>query len=221
MFKHAVLILAATVATTFGAPKVLFEVQLQDVPSGGLVCQITFFGVPPAPATVDKIVRDTLQSAALVEPTRDILGMAFRGDDTLNSNQYSGALIYRAADKRIVTLEESRGVKTTAADAGAYYVELKEDGTLAGIKPERKWLSLSIVFPTQPTAQQAIDASVSEIQKHATRGLDINAAPKIGDKNVKTSWQQMRDPNGGFFYFRYTAADRTIYNKSAPLKKLP
>ena len=108
MFKHAVLIFAATVATTFGAPKVLFEVQLEDVPSGGLVCQVTFFGVPPAPATVDKIVRDSLQSAALVAPTRDILAMAFRGDDTLNSNQYSGALIYWAADKRIVTLEESR-----------------------------------------------------------------------------------------------------------------
>ncbi len=221
MFKHAVLIIAATVATTFGAPKLLFEVQLQDVPSGGLVCQVTFFGVPPAPATVDKIVRDSIQSAALVAPTRDILGMAFRGDDILNSNQYSGALVYRAADKRIVTLEESRGVKTTAVDAGAYYAELKEDGTLAGIKPERKWLSLSIVFPTQPSAQQAIDSAVSEIQKHTTRGFDINAAPKIGDKNVKTSWQQIRDPNGGFFYFRYTAADRTIYNKSARLKKLP
>jgi hypothetical protein len=98
MFKHAILILAATVATTFGAPKVLFEVQLQDVPSGGLICQVTFFGVPPAPATVDKIVRNALQSASLVEPTREILAIAFRGDDTLNSNQYSGALIYRAAD---------------------------------------------------------------------------------------------------------------------------
>jgi hypothetical protein len=221
MFKHAVLILAACVTTALAGPKVLFEVQLEDVPSGGLVCHVTFFGTPPPPATVDKIVRDSLQSATLVQPSRDILAMAFLGDDTLNNNQYSGALIYRAAEKRIMTLDESRGVKTTAADTGSYYVELKEDGTLAGIKPERKWLSLSIVFPRQPTAQQALDAALAEIQKHASRGLDINAAPKVGDKNVKTSWQQMRDPNGGFFFFRYRVADRTIYNKSTPIKKLP
>jgi hypothetical protein len=221
MFKHTIFILASTVATTFAAPKILFEVQLQDVQGGVLVCQVTFFGAPPAAATVDKLVRDSLESAALVEPSRDILAMAFHGDDKLNGNQYSGTMIYRADQKRIMTLDESSGVKTTATDTGAYYVELKENGTLAGIKPERKWLSLSIVFPTQPTARQALDAFVAEIQKHKARGLDIDAFPVIGDKNVKTSWQQMRDPNGGFFYFRYTVADRTIYNKSTAIKKLP
>ena len=219
--KKTLLLLAASAVTALAAPKTVFEVQLQDVPSVGLVCNVTFFGSLPAPQTVDKILRDSLQSAVLIEPARDILAMAFRGDDTLTANQHSGALFYRAAEKRIMTLEESRGVKTSATDTGAYYLELKEDGTHAGIKPERKWLSLSLVFATPPTVQQAQDAAIAEIQKHATRGLDINAAPEIGDKNVKTSWQQMRDPSGGFLFYRYVAADRTIYNKSTPIKKLP
>lgn len=221
MFKNILIILATTVATTFGAPKVLFEVQLQDVPGGGLVCQVAFFGVLPAAEKVDEIVRGALQSAVVIQPARDILAVAFLDDDTLDEKQYSGSLIYQAADKLIMKFDESRGVKTATTDTGAYYVELKEDGTLAGIKPERKWLSLSIVFPNQPTAIQALDAFVLEIHKHAARGLDMNAAPMVGDKTDKTSWQQMQDPNGGFFYFRFTSADRTIYNKNTVIRKLP
>jgi hypothetical protein len=221
IFNYTFLVLAACVCSAIAEPKPIFEVRLEDFNTGSLVCQVTFSGELPPPATVDKLVRDSLQSAALVEPSRNIVGMAFHGDDKLNGNQYSGTMIYRADHKRIMTLDESSGVKTTATDTGAYYVELKEKGTLAGIKPERKWLSLSIVFPTQPSAQEALDASIAEIQKHKARGLDINAVPMIGDKKINTSWKQMVDPNGGWFHFRYTVADHTLYNKDAVIKRLP
>jgi len=200
-----------------------FEVELKEgFPSGRfLVCNVTFNGTLPPPETVDKIVHDSLQSAALSHPTREILAMAWHGDDTLTENQYSGDLIYKPAERRIMTLDESRGVKTAGFDVGAYYVAVREDKTLAGIKPERKWLSLSIVFPSTPSVQEATDAAIAEIENRLAQGLDIDAYVKVGDKGVKTSWQQMPDPAGGLLAFRYTVADRTIYNKNTFIKKLP
>jgi hypothetical protein len=200
-----------------------FDVELKEgFPRGRfLVCNVTFNGRLPPPETVDKIVHDSLQSAALSHPTREILAMAWQGDDTLEENQYSGNLIYKPAERRIMTLDESRGVKTSGLDVGAYYVAVREDKTLAGIKPERKWLSLSIVFPSTPSVQEATDAAIAEIEKRLAQGLDIDANVEVGDKGVKTSWQQMPDPAGGLLAFRYTVADRTIYNKSTFIKKLP
>jgi hypothetical protein len=199
------------------------DVELKKAPAGAkfLVCNITFNGTLPPPETVDKIVHDSLQSAALRYPTQEILAMAWHGDDALTENQYSGNLIYKPAERRIMTLDESRGVKTTGVDVGAYYVAVTEDKTLAGIKPERKWLELSIVFPSTPSVQAAIDAAIAEIENRVAQGLDIDAYVKIGNKDVKTSWQQMPDPLGGFLYFHYTVRDRTIYDERTLIKKLP
>jgi hypothetical protein len=117
-----------------------------------------------------------------------------------------------------MTLAESRGVKTAGFDVGAYYVAVAEDKTLAGIKPERKWLSLSIVFPSTPSVQAATDAAIAEIESRVAQGLDIDAYVKVGNKGVKTSWQQMPDPAGGLLAFRYTVADRTIITRARSLR---
>ncbi len=243
--KAIILILAASVGAVFAsdiftpAPdKLLFEVQVLDTElkerdgsDVGYFCNISFYKLPDR-ATVDKIVRVTLQSAILIDPTRNIMTFAYLGSDHLKDNryydgsQYSGRLCYRASDKRIVTWDEQQGIKTTTADLGAYYVEIRE--TPASYKTGGKFLSLSIVFPANPTAQQALDAVVAEIQKRTALGVDIDAFPRYGDKKIITSWKQMPDPNGGgTVYYRYRAADRTIYNKylgsekSAVIKKLP
>jgi hypothetical protein len=103
------LIIATTLATTsIAAPRKIFEVTFDDVPGGGLVCNVAFFGKPPPPATVDKIVRSALESAILVDSSRDILAMAFLGDTAMSQTQYSGDLVYKAAQKRIMTFDESR-----------------------------------------------------------------------------------------------------------------
>lgn len=54
------------------------------------MCEVVFRGKLPSPDTVDKIVREALEKAVEKDPSRDILATAFLGDETLNSNQYSG-----------------------------------------------------------------------------------------------------------------------------------
>jgi hypothetical protein len=86
-----------------------FEIELKEGPGGRfLVCNVTFNGTLPPPETVDKILHDSLQSAALSHPTREILAMAIYGDDGPTENQYSGDLIYKPAERRIMRLHESR-----------------------------------------------------------------------------------------------------------------
>lgn len=215
------LIITATLATSaMGAPRKIFEVTFDDVPGGGLVCFITFFAQPPLPAIVDKILRSALESAILVDSSRNILAMAFVGDDAMKETQYSGSLVYKSADKRIMTMDEYRGIKSSGQDAGAYYVETKEDKTFEGIKPERRWLTLTLVFPKTPAIQHAYDDAVAEAEKAAQGGLDVNVYVSVGDKGKRTSWRQLRDPSGGYVFVEYSADTKTIRRRAKILKKL-
>ncbi|MCX6922918.1 MAG: hypothetical protein NT154_06870 [Verrucomicrobia bacterium] len=215
------LVIATTLATTsIAAPRKIFEVTFDDVPGGGLVCNVAFFGKPPPPATVDKILRSALESAILVDSSRDILAMAFLGDTAMSQTQHSGDLVYKAAQKRIMTFDESQGIKSSGADAGAYYVETREEKTFEGITPEKRWLVLTVVFPKTPTSQQAYEAAVTEAVKAAQKGMDVTVYVKVGDKATKTSWRQIRDPSGGFVFVEYEANTKTIRRETKVFKTL-
>lgn len=84
-----------------------FEVELKER-GKFLACNVSFNGTLPPPETVDKILHDSLQSAAQSHPTREIQAMAWHGDDALETNQFSGHLIYKPAERRIMRLDESR-----------------------------------------------------------------------------------------------------------------
>ncbi|MER3415480.1 MAG: hypothetical protein C4297_04605 [Gemmataceae bacterium] len=214
--ESAVKVLSLDVGEADGAK---FEVSVEDI-DGVRLCNITFSGKLPSPATVDKIVRESLEKAVRKDPSKDILATAFMGNDTLTSNQYSGKLVYKAAEKKILTLDEYRGVKVSTFSTSSYFVQIKEDQTYPGIEPAKKWLSLTIVFPKTPSRKIAYDAIFTEIAKVATKGLDVNACVSVGDKNVKTSWKQMRDNDGAYVFAKYDSATREVTRKGEVLKKL-
>jgi hypothetical protein len=216
------LVIAVMLAMTATAQvQKIFEVTFNDVPGGGLSVNVAFFGQPPPPATVDKILRSTLDSAILLNPSRDILGMAFVGDAAMNENQYSGAIIYRASDKRVMTMDEYNGVKITGQSNNVYYVETKEEKTLEGITPERRWLDITLVYPTTPSVQDAIAAAIVEAQKASSKGLDENVYVSVGDKNIRTSWNQLQDSDSGnYIFLEYKADEKTISSHGKLLKKL-
>jgi len=216
----AVFILVCQMALA-APPKKLFDVALEDMKGGGRVLNIGFYGKLPPPNIVDKILRESLSHAILIDPTMDIVATAFLGNDTLNSKQYSGTLIYNASQKKVMTFDEYSGVKRTTSSHSGYFLEVKEDKTLNGIKPERKWLSVTIVFAKEPSRSAAYDAIFIETQKLATRGLDVNAYVSIGDQKVETSWVQMQDTDGGYIFAEYNAATKKISRKGQLLKQFP
>jgi hypothetical protein len=195
-----------------------FEVSVEDV--GGRVCHVIFAGKLPSPATVDKIVRESLEKAVQKDPSKDILTATSLGDEDLDNNQYSGELVYKAAEKKILTFDEYHGVKTSTSSTPSYFVQIKEDHTYASITPARNWLILTIVFPKTPSREIAYDAILTEIQKVTNRGLDVDAYVSIGDNNVKTSWNQLRDNDGAYVFAEYKSATKKVTRKGELLKKL-
>jgi hypothetical protein len=84
-FIARLIIVVAVASTAMAAPRKIFEVTLIDVYRvSPLVCNVAIFGQPPPPATVDKIVRSTLESAILIDSSREILAMAFVGDRAMD-----------------------------------------------------------------------------------------------------------------------------------------
>jgi hypothetical protein len=213
------LIILATTGLAHANIRKIFDVSFEDIQGGGLLCSVGFYGQPPAPALVDKIVRSSLESAVALNQTRDILAKAFINDDAMDATHYAGELIYKADQKRIVTMDEYRGIKRVGNDTGAYYVEMNEDKTLEGIKPERRWITLKLVFPTEPTVEEAYKSAAVEAQKAAEKGLDVNVFVNVGEKAVRTSWRQMGDNMGGYVVAKYDAATRALTRRDgSPLK---
>jgi hypothetical protein len=207
------------------AENIKYEVELKDVPGvrgrpPEKVLDLTFDRDVPEPQAVDKMLRESLERAVADDGSLDITAMAFQGDEVLSETQYSGALIYRAAQRKIMTEDEARGVKTIITDAAGYSVKVSEEKTNEGIKPERKWLTISLIYPTPPPLEEAYKSMQWEIEKNVPRGMDIGASVRIGDKSVKTSQRQMDDPGGGYVFMRYDALSKKLYRKNMLLKTI-
>jgi hypothetical protein len=223
MPKYFLMLFFLLTISSFGE-KVLFESKLTESDTY-CFCSVFFNNELPKPEDVDKIVRSAIESAIIISPNKDIWASAFRNDDVgtnLKQTEYSGTLIYKSKEKRIVTEAEHRGEKLTVIDSSDYYMLIIESKTLAGIKPERKWLTISIVFPTQPATEKASTIAIAEIEKRSGLGININLYLKVGDKNNKFSWQQIKNlEDGGFLWFSYDSSKRTISSSSKLIKVVP
>ena len=199
--------------------KPTFKVEVKTQ-SGVQMVNVTFSGRLPAPESVDKILRDEFEKVVKKNPSKDALGYAYLGeDDDLTPNQFSGNLVYKAANKKIMTEDEYHGVKSSGTSNDAYYVQTEEQQTLPGVTPKRTWLSISLVFPKAPSQSDSLDAIIAEVDKVRGRGLDVNAYVKVGDKNVKTSWYQVKDTDGAFIFAGYKADTKQVTRKDKLLKQ--
>jgi hypothetical protein len=111
--------LFAFATTASAASTKPYETTLEDIQVGTRILSLVFYTSPPSPKIVDQILYQSLQQAVSVNPSRDILAMGFVGDDAMTPNQYSGELIYRASQKKIMSFDEYRGLRHQAKTAPA------------------------------------------------------------------------------------------------------
>lgn len=194
-----------------------YWIEEQQGPERLRLCNLVFDRDPKSPEFVDQMLRDGIEAAIAEDASRDILAMAFVGDEVMRQNQHSGSLVYRAATKKIGLLDDERGIKKITADRDGYFVETREEKTLEGIKPERRWLGISIVFAAPPDPAVAYDAIRKEIGAAARRRLDIRVYAFAGDKARRTSWQQLRDVDGAFIFAEFRAASGSITRRGKSL----
>jgi hypothetical protein len=222
MFKYLLSLFLILPMSAF-EEKILFESKLTD-DGESCTCHVYFNNVLPKPQDVDKIVRSALESAAIISPNKDIWASAARNDEAgtmLKETEYSGTLIYTSKDKRIITHAEYSGDKISNIDAINYFMQVVERKTLVGKNP-KKYLTISVVFPKQPAIDQASKIAISEIEKRIAQGVDISLYLKVGDKNDKFSWQQVRNiDEPGYLWFSYNSSKRTINSGRRLIKVFP
>lgn len=106
-----------------------------------------------------------------------------------------------------MTMAERDGLKSTNKDEGAYFVKIEEGKTLAGIKPERKWLTCAVVFPKAPSPGEfksaALVQTLVQIDKLRVRKLDVTVSAYSGDKNNPATWLQAKSANGKYLFLEY------------------
>jgi hypothetical protein len=168
------------------------------------ICQVTFKNVPEEASVAAKILRDAVESLVKENANREILAMAFNeAGDALPDIQYGGALSYKPSDGKILTMDERSGKQTTEVDEGSYFVKLEESRTAQGIRPIRRWLDVSVVFPDEPNNREVKLAVQHEINKLKTRELDVSVYVFVGDKSNPGSWKQVKASNGKYMAINY------------------
>ena len=195
-----------------------FEVEVKSQ-SGVQIINVTFIGRLPSAESVDKILREECEKNVKKKPGQDALCYAYLGDDDLSPNQYNGNLIYKAAQKKILTEDEYNGVKSSSTSNEKYYVYTEEQQTSQGVTPRRTWLSISLVFRKAPSQAEAYSAIIAEIEKVRNRGMDVDTYVKVGDKDVKTSWYQVKDTDGAYIFAGYKAGTKRITRQDRILKQ--
>jgi hypothetical protein len=180
------------------------------------LCGVTFKEPLPPSDEVDALVREYLDQAISQHRGTDIIanassqdGQPLRDNSTPGAYEYSGGLIYRAATGVIETqADEDRasGKTINHAERTDYSVDVERNQGLTG----NKYIMLYLVFPNPPSITDAEADLIAEIKNLPERDSDIMAFIMIGDKDTRSSWTQMPDPDGGNFGADYDPSTQTI-----------
>ena len=91
------------------APLKLYEVTFEELPRQTDLrhLTVTFYVKPPKPEVVDRIVRQSLETAVMVDPKVEILATAFDGEDNLlEDDQWSGPLVWDLDAQKVMPLKD-------------------------------------------------------------------------------------------------------------------
>ncbi len=72
------------------------------------LCDVSFATSKPAPAEVDRIVRESLEQCVKADSTHRIVGMAFWSNQPLSQAEYTGPLVWTPEENKIQKLSEAR-----------------------------------------------------------------------------------------------------------------
>jgi hypothetical protein len=188
----------------------VYEVVLNKDSVSSYALTVSFQKAPSA-EIINRILKREIESAAILDGSKDISVFAFQGETALIDDQYCGGYVYSSGTKSIKTFAESRGLKTETRKEANYSVDVKEDKTFEGIVPERRWLNVVVTFGVQPTTDEAFKVLKGEMEKVVTRGMDVDGSVMIGSNS--SSPKTMKDPSGGFVMMEYEKATTQFKKK--------
>ena len=183
-----VMLMLSRLASAAPAAK-LFDVTLEDVRGVGRMLNVGFYDKLPLPEAVDKIVRESLELAILVDPTIDILATGFLGDDVLDDTHYSGSLVYHSSTKQVLTMDEDRGVvrtssKTAESTSSREEINLQTlEAELEKAKADAQLAKAKLVQEAKADAQLAKSKLVQKAKETLKERARVEARSYFRTKN--------------------------------------
>jgi hypothetical protein len=91
----------------------LYDVEFFDVGVGDRCVMVTFYGSAPEASVIDRILRESLEHAGLVDGSKNIQGVVCLNDESMPSKNFSGGRNYNAKAKKVVTYEEDKELRNS------------------------------------------------------------------------------------------------------------
>ena len=89
----------------------LYDVEFFDVGVGDRCVMVSFYGTAPEASVIDRILKESLEHAGLVDGSKNIQGVVCWDDESMPSKKFSGCRNYNAKAKRVVTYEEDKKLR--------------------------------------------------------------------------------------------------------------
>lgn len=186
-------------------PSTFTDFTTNVVDSGEVLCVNLRFRTMPATTALgaDAVARE-VERVVSECPSRLIIGMAFDSTGSaLSDNVYGGVLEYDPSLGVVMGLDDSRGIWSFERREDDYLLSATEQRTARGIQPTRRWFSVSLVFPDEPSGVIARQSMEREIERLRSRGLDVDVYVYAGDMSNRATWRQAKAPNGKFMVARF------------------
>jgi hypothetical protein len=91
----------------------LYDVEFFDVGVEDRCLMVSFYGTAPEACVIDRILRESLEHAGLVDGSKNIQGVVCLDDESMPSKNFSGGRNYNAKAKKVVTYEEDKELRGT------------------------------------------------------------------------------------------------------------
>ena len=108
---RAIILALCLCGVAAAAPGKFYEVTFEELPRQPKLryLNVTFFVDPPERETVDRIVRQSLAHAVMVDPKVEILASAFdREENALGDDQWSGFLVWDVKSQTVMLLKDRK-----------------------------------------------------------------------------------------------------------------
>ncbi len=89
----------------------LYDVKFSDIGTGDRCLFVSFYGTAPEASVIDRILKESLEHAGLVDGSKNIQGFVYLDDENMPSKRFSGCRNYNAKAKRVVTHEEDKKLR--------------------------------------------------------------------------------------------------------------
>ena len=129
-------------------------------------------------------------------------------------------ILFRRSDGALILWKDYLGSAKDTKETEDYFYIVETSKTAEGIKPEKAWLSISLLLKQPTPALQLYAHLVSVGKEWVDVGQEIHIHAFYGEKSNRISWQQVRDTDGKYVWIDYLPQKRAFIRDGYVIESL-